>query len=306
MKTNKSFNERNIAEDLDRILRVSDPELPDSLRPDNMVSRIKQEYKPPATRSFSARSYRRWIPVAASCAACLILTVLFFFHPFGMHTSQKSSDGSSAYAENVKPNANATKTTQEADCPVSGSDPLTNDNSGETDTEDNYPRDTVHDDYVQHTNSTAGSGKGTSANASKSPTRNTNAGNTTKGSGMPSASSTFPGSNSSGICGIAELSIDETAAREMIEAGALVIDLRTSAEYDAGHIATAVNIPFDRLTADIASVAHTSKTVIVYHNTCEQSMDAALALRNLQYDAYSLGAYNVAWIGALTTSSKYP
>lgn len=297
MKMNQSFNERNIADDLDRILRASDPDIPDSLRPENMVSRIKHEYKPSVAHAFTAGSFRRWIPIAASCAACLILTALFFFHSFGIQTFQKSSSSSSANAENVKPNTNATKGTQEADHPASVTDPLTDRGTGAMDPESNNPQDTTHDDDVQNTNATDGTGKGTSVNASKSPTRKTNPANTTKGSAMPSVSSS-PGANSSGSCGISDFSIDETAARKMIDAGALVIDLRTYAEYNAGHIAAAVNIPFDRLTVEISSAADVGKTVIVYHSTCEQSMDAAITLRNLKYDAYSLGAYNASWSGS--------
>lgn len=290
MKKNKSFNERNIADELNRMLRASDVDLPDSLRPDNIVSRIKQASAPSITHSSSARSYRRWIPIAASCAACLLLTVFFLFQTFGMHTVQKSCHSSSEHTENAKLNASTPEKETNADTLFSDTDSLANGDSGSSDILP--PQATVKDESVR---ATTGTGKGTSANASEAPTHASNAGNTSKTSAKPSASDNAPCCPPPDVSGSASLNIDESKAREWIAEGALVIDLRTSAEYNTGHVAKAVNISPSQLKAVISSYADIGKTVIVYHSTNDQSIKAAEDLRALQYNAYSLGAFDPAW-----------
>lgn len=64
------------------------------------------------------------------------------------------------------------------------------------------------------------------------------------------------------------------AAKLKIEQGALVVDVRTPAEYASGHFAGARNIPLAELPARIAEVGDPRKPVVVY---CASGMRSARA-----------------------------
>src|SRR5882724_563471 len=51
--------------------------------------------------------------------------------------------------------------------------------------------------------------------------------------------------------------------REALQAGAVVIDLRTAYEYDQGHIPRSLNIPVDRVRANIQRIRDLKKPVIL-------------------------------------------
>lgn len=60
----------------------------------------------------------------------------------------------------------------------------------------------------------------------------------------------------------------EQQAWSQIEKGAILLDVRTSAEYKAGHLEGAINIPHDQLRARIAELgSDKSKDVVVYCRT---------------------------------------
>jgi phage shock protein E len=51
--------------------------------------------------------------------------------------------------------------------------------------------------------------------------------------------------------------------REALQEGAVIIDLRTAYEYDQGHIPHALNIPADRIKANIGRIRDLRKPVIL-------------------------------------------
>ncbi len=77
------------------------------------------------------------------------------------------------------------------------------------------------------------------------------------------------------------MKIDPAAKRipELIDNGALVIDVRTAGEFSGGHIEGAMNIPYDRIARELPAVeADKSRPVIVY---CRSGARAAAAKKSL-------------------------
>src|SRR2546430_16346783 len=71
-----------------------------------------------------------------------------------------------------------------------------------------------------------------------------------------------------------EVQIEPGRARELIEGGATVIDVRDPDEYEAGHIAGARHVPLDRLSAETAG-GEPSGPVVFYCRGGGRSSSAA-------------------------------
>jgi rhodanese-related sulfurtransferase len=88
-------------------------------------------------------------------------------------------------------------------------------------------------------------------------------------------------------------------AAEEIAAGALAVDVREPAEWDAGHIAGAVLIPLGELGARVSELPRDRRLVMVCR-TGSRSGYAADALHGAGYDAANLRGGLFAWTaGAL-------
>jgi phage shock protein E len=62
---------------------------------------------------------------------------------------------------------------------------------------------------------------------------------------------------------LSELFGGDGSIREAMQQGAVVIDLRTAYEYDQGHIPKSLNIPADRIKANIDRIRDLHKPVIL-------------------------------------------
>ena len=97
-------------------------------------------------------------------------------------------------------------------------------------------------------------------------------------------------------------------AVRLINQGALVIDLRSKALYDAGHIVDARNVP----AADLASQAETlkkwrDKNVIIYCDSGTSGASAARALVNLGFNkVFNLQGGLSAWLKDNMPLTKTP
>ncbi len=67
---------------------------------------------------------------------------------------------------------------------------------------------------------------------------------------------------------------EKAAAREKIKQGALVVDVRTPDEYDAGHYANATNIPVSEISKRAGELGDKNRAIVVY---CAAGMRAAQA-----------------------------
>ena len=80
-------------------------------------------------------------------------------------------------------------------------------------------------------------------------------------------------------------------ARALVEGGALLVDVRTEAEFASGHLPGASNVPLDRLSHRAADLAGKGKPLVVY---CASGMRSASAKRILARagagEVYDLGA----------------
>ena len=68
--------------------------------------------------------------------------------------------------------------------------------------------------------------------------------------------------------------ISSARARELVQAGAKLVDVRSAAEFASGHIPGAVNVPVGELGSKLKSLGEKDKPVIVY---CASGTRSAMA-----------------------------
>ena len=100
-----------------------------------------------------------------------------------------------------------------------------------------------------------------------------------------------------GCSGSSYKTITENEANELILNDAVIIDVRSSQEYETGHIVDAINIPVE----NISSVNYDKETVIiVYCASGVRSANAAKALIDAGYtNVYNLDGGLINWGAAL-------
>jgi phage shock protein E len=80
-------------------------------------------------------------------------------------------------------------------------------------------------------------------------------------------------------------------ARELVEAGAALIDVRTPAEFASGHIEGARNIPVSEIGARADEVGDKDAPVVVYCRSGARSANATSALERAGFtQVHDLGA----------------
>jgi rhodanese-related sulfurtransferase len=87
--------------------------------------------------------------------------------------------------------------------------------------------------------------------------------------------------------------ISGAQARQLVAAGAQLVDVRTEREFASGHLPGATNVPLDGLRGSAASLATSGKPLIVY---CQSGMRSAAAKRILR----AAGANQVHDLGAMS------
>ena len=93
---------------------------------------------------------------------------------------------------------------------------------------------------------------------------------------------------------------DNARLRELQAQGAPVIDVRTTGEFEAGHIPGAIHVPLESLTS-AAEGLDPSAPVVLYCATGARSAEAAHVLRSLGFErVYDLTAGIIAWDGEVT------
>ena len=98
-------------------------------------------------------------------------------------------------------------------------------------------------------------------------------------------------------CGQESKTISTNAALDLINDGAIIIDVRTKEEYDSGHIKDAINVPLDVI--DTISYDK-DKLIIVYCATGVRSLQAFNELKELGYtNIYNIDGGLLNWGGEL-------
>lgn len=88
-------------------------------------------------------------------------------------------------------------------------------------------------------------------------------------------------------------SVGSTEAHQLVTAGAVLLDVRTPAEFSSGHVDGARNVPVDELAQRMAEVPR-DKVVVVYCRSGARSARAVAMLRRAGYQARDLGPMS-AW-----------
>lgn len=74
-------------------------------------------------------------------------------------------------------------------------------------------------------------------------------------------------------------------ARQLVVDGARLVDVRTPAEFAAGHIAGAINVPVQELDARISELGPKDAALVVYCRSGRRSGEAARTLKNAGFAA---------------------
>jgi phage shock protein E len=73
-------------------------------------------------------------------------------------------------------------------------------------------------------------------------------------------------------------------ARQLVHAGARLVDVRTPGEFAAGHIPGAINIPVQQLDSRLGELEPKNATIVVYCRSGSRSATAAGILKNAGFD----------------------
>jgi len=82
-------------------------------------------------------------------------------------------------------------------------------------------------------------------------------------------------------------------ARELLQRGATILDVRSPAEFASGHVDGAVNIPVDVLGSRLAQLGPKTRPVVLY---CRSGARSAAAASMLKQAGYS----EIADVGAMS------
>ncbi len=77
--------------------------------------------------------------------------------------------------------------------------------------------------------------------------------------------------------------ISGAEARELVQKGAILVDVRSPAEFAGGHIDGAVNIPIQQLNSRLSELGESSGEIVVY---CESGGRSAAAKRLLEANGF--------------------
>jgi rhodanese-related sulfurtransferase len=84
------------------------------------------------------------------------------------------------------------------------------------------------------------------------------------------------------------LGLEKTDYAQLVADGAIILDVRTKGEYNAGHIRGSVNIPLDKLSDNLGKFKQREKTIIT---CCASGARSASAKNFLKAKGYS-NVYN--------------
>lgn len=96
----------------------------------------------------------------------------------------------------------------------------------------------------------------------------------------------------SSLNGMPEVSAPE--AKQIIESGSQLVDVRTAGEFEAGHIPGARHIPLADIQRESAGLAR-EKPIILYCRSGNRSGPAADAFAASGWDAHSIEGGLIAW-----------
>lgn len=96
--------------------------------------------------------------------------------------------------------------------------------------------------------------------------------------------------------------IDQEEARERMEKGATIVDVRTEEEYNKGHIPGVVLLPIENIkSGDYGELNDKDAEILLYCRTGRRAEDALIILEDAGYsNVYSFGGI-LEWEGEVVT-----
>lgn len=85
------------------------------------------------------------------------------------------------------------------------------------------------------------------------------------------------------------MSIEATHHRQLVANGALLLDVRTPAEFREGHVPHALNVPVQELPVRLGEVGPKTRPVVVYCRSGGRSAAASQILRGAGYQVKDIG-----------------
>lgn len=82
-----------------------------------------------------------------------------------------------------------------------------------------------------------------------------------------------------------------TEVKELIANGALIIDVRSSGEFQGGHVANSINIPLPSISAKLNEIKAKKKPVVVCCASGNRSGQAERILKNEGVDCLNGGSW---------------
>lgn len=83
----------------------------------------------------------------------------------------------------------------------------------------------------------------------------------------------------------------KTDFASLMEKGAKIIDVRTPAEFQQGHVKGSVNIPLDKITANIDRIKKMNAPIITCCASGMRSSTASSVLKNKGIEVYNGGSW---------------
>jgi phage shock protein E len=80
--------------------------------------------------------------------------------------------------------------------------------------------------------------------------------------------------------------------REKLNQGAVIVDVRTPAEFKSGHMKGAVNIPLDQIYAQMKKLQKYKKPIVAYCRSGNRSSMAVREMKKAGIEAYNGGSLN--------------
>jgi phage shock protein E len=81
---------------------------------------------------------------------------------------------------------------------------------------------------------------------------------------------------------------------QLVKEGAVIVDVRSKGEFDAGHINGSINIPVDQLSNNLSKLKDKNKTIIT---CCASGMRSAVAKNTLKSNGYAQVFNGGGWSG---------
>lgn len=81
--------------------------------------------------------------------------------------------------------------------------------------------------------------------------------------------------------------------KELTKKGAVIVDVRTAAEFKTGHINDAINVPLDTISRQLPMIKKINKPVIAVCRSGNRSGIAVSVLKNAGIVAYNGGAWEL-------------